>query len=298
MAAVVCFGLGYSARHWAAEFGHPFGRIVGTVRSPQRAAAPVVSPPGATAVETVVFDGVTPTPELRTHLDEASVVLVSAPPGAAGDPVLAAFGGALPARRLGLVVYLSTVGVYGDHAGGVVDEATAPRPASPRSKARLAAELAWQRLGGQARVAVAVLRLAGIYGPGQNALVSLQQGRARRIVKPGQAFNRIHVADIGQAIAAAIARKANGIFNVADDEPSPPQDVIAFAARLLGIAPPPEIPFAEAAHGMSPMALSFYDENKRVLNRKLKAELGVHLRYPTYREGLRALHAKMSAGGR
>jgi hypothetical protein len=297
MAAVVCFGLGYSARHWAAGFGHGIDRIVGTVRSPQRAAAFVATPRGATAVETIVFDGVTPSPELRARLDEATVVLVSAPPGASGDPVLGAFGGALPAPRLELAIYLSTVGVYGDHAGGAVDEATPAQPASPRSKARLAAELAWQRLGGQAGLPVAVLRLAGIYGPGQNALVTLQEGRARRVVKPGQVFNRIHVADIGQAIAAAIARKADGIFNVADDEPSPPQDVIAFAARLLGVEPPPEVPFAEAAGDMSPMALSFYDENKRVLNHRLGAELGVRLRYPTYREGLRALHAEMSAGG-
>jgi nucleoside-diphosphate-sugar epimerase len=293
MAAVICFGLGYSARHWAAGFGHAVDRIVGTVRSPQRAVAPVATPRGATAVETIVFDGVTPSQELRARLDEASVVLVSAPPGASGDPVLAAFGGTLPARRLELVIYLSTVGVYGDHAGGVVDEATPPRPASARSRVRLAAEQAWQRLGSQAELPVAVLRLAGIYGPGQNALVSLQEGRARRVVKPGQVFNRIHVADIGQAIAAAIAQKAHGVFNVADDEPSPPQDVIAFAARLLGIEPPPEIPFAEAAGDMSPMALSFYDENKRVLNRRLAGELGVLLRYPTYREGLRALHAEM-----
>lgn len=296
MAAVLCFGLGYSARHWATGFANQFERIAGTVRSPERAAAigsSVSTSFGSAAVEAVVFDGVTASPELRARLDEANVVVVSAPPGEAGDPVLAAFGGVLPARRLEAMIYLSTVGVYGDHAGGFVDEATEPRPTSVRSKARLAAELAWQQTGMRAGVPVAVLRLAGIYGPGQNALVNLVDGRARRIVKPGQVFNRIHVYDIGQAIAAAIARRADGIFNVADDEPSPPQDVVAFAATLLGGELPPEIPFAEAAKAMSPMARSFYAENKRVRNNRLKRELGVSLRYPTYREGLRALHAEV-----
>jgi nucleoside-diphosphate-sugar epimerase len=138
-------------------------------------------------------------------------------------------------------------------------------------------------------IAVAILRLAGIYGPGRNALIQIAGGKARRVVKPGQIFNRIHVADIAQAIDAAFTRKASGIFNVADDEPSPPGDPIVFAAQLLGVPPPPEIPFAEAAPSMSPLALSFWQECRRVNNDKLKRELGVALRYPTYRDGLRAL---------
>jgi nucleoside-diphosphate-sugar epimerase len=155
----------------------------------------------------------------------------------------------------------------------------------------LAAEQAWQKLGAQADVAVAVLRLAGIYGPGQNALVQIARGNARRIVKPGQVFNRIHVADIAQAIDAAFAREARGIFNVADDMPTPPGDPLTFAAQLLGRDPPPEVTFEAAAPSMTPVALSFWQDCRRVHNDKLKRELGVTLLYPTYREGLGALSA-------
>jgi len=194
------------------------------------------------------------------------------------------------------LVYLSTIGVYGDHDGGWIDESTPAQPAAERSRERLAAERAWQALAAARKSAVAILRLAGIYGPGQNALVNVREGRARRIVKPGQVFNRIHVADIAQAIDAALSRRADGIFNLADDEPSAPGDPIVFAAGLLGVAPPPEIPFAQAATTMTPMALSFYGESKRVRNDRLKSVLGVTLRYPTYREGLRALYAEMKDG--
>ncbi len=184
---------------------------------------------------------------------------------------------------------MSTVGVYGDSAGGWVDEDTpaaagfGARAGTARRRARLAG------IGVRSGIPVAVLRLAGIYGPGRNALVQIERSEARRIVKPGQVFNRIHVADIAQTIDAAFARNARGIFNVADDEACPPGDPIAFAAQLLGREPPPEIPFAEAAPSMSPMALSFWQDCRRVNNDKLKRELGVELEYPTYREGLRAL---------
>ena len=164
-----------------------------------------------------------------------------------------------------------------------------------RGRERLAAERAWQELGARRGIAVAILRLAGIYGSGQNALVQIARGNARRIVKPGQFFNRIHVEDIARAIDAALTRSAAGIFNVADDEPSPPGDPIAFAANLLGAEPPPEIAFDAAAPSMSPMALSFWQECRRVNNAKLKRELGVTLLYPTYREGLRALLNASSA---
>jgi nucleoside-diphosphate-sugar epimerase len=248
-------------------------------------------------VHAVVFDGVQATPELTGAIAAADYALISIPPDASGDPVLAACGRALAAgRNLRSVVYLSTVGVYGDHGGGWVDEQTPPAPRSERSRWREAAEQAWQQFGARHGVAVAVLRLAGIYGPGQNALAALARGKARRIVKPGQIFNRIHVGDIAQAIEAAFARRASGVFNIADDEPSPPADPIVFAAELMGRAPPPEIPFAQAAPSMSEMGLSFWQECRRVRNVKLKRELGVTLRYPTYREGLQTLFAEINAG--
>ncbi|MGA8077614.1 MAG: NAD-dependent epimerase/dehydratase family protein, partial [Xanthobacteraceae bacterium] len=166
-----------------------------------------------------------------------------------------------------------------------------------RGRQRLAAERRWQDLGARRGIPVAVLRLAGIYGPGRNALTQIVRGGARRIVKPGQVFNRIHVDDIAQAIDAALAGGASGIVNVADDEPSPPAEPLAFAAQLLGVPPPPEVPFEWAAPTMSPLALSFWQECRRVRNDKLKRELGVILRYPTYREGLRALLAETINAG-
>jgi nucleoside-diphosphate-sugar epimerase len=288
MSTLVCFGFGYCAEHFVTEFGGKFDRIIGTVRGKERAA--VLNAYDGGRPRALVFDGAQAAPELKGVIAEAEYVLVSAPPGDSGDPVLAACGGDLAqARNLRAIVYLATVGVYGDHGGGWVDEQTPAKPGSKRGRERLTAEHAWQAFGARQNLPVAVLRLAGIYGPGQNALVQVASGKARRAIKPGQVFNRIHVADIAQAIDAAFARKASGIFNVADDEPSPPADPIVFAAQLLGVAPPQEIPFAEAAASMSPMALSFWQDCRRVRNDKLKRELGVALRYPTYREGLRAL---------
>jgi nucleoside-diphosphate-sugar epimerase len=288
MATLVCFGFGYCAEHFIAEFGGKFECVIGTVRRAERAG--ILNAYQAGAVRAVVFDGTRVTAELETAIAAADHALVSIPPDASGDPVLAACGGALAARRnLRSVVYLSTVGVYGDHGGGWVDERTPPAPRSERSRWRVAAEQAWQQFGARHGVRVAVLRLAGIYGPGQNAIVALARGKARRIVKPGQVFNRIHVGDIAQAIDVAFARGADGVFNLADDEPSPPADPIVFAAQLMGREPPPEIPFAQAAPSMSEMGLSFWQECRRVRNAKLKRELGVTLRYPTYREGLKAL---------
>jgi len=286
---LICFGLGYSAEHFVEEFGRQrFDHIVGTMRGAERAAALNTHPSGR--LNALIFDGITATPELRSAIAEADAALVSVPPDDNGDPVLRACGDVLArAQRLRAIVYLSTIGVYGDRGGAWVDEATPPQPAAARSRERLAAEQAWLDFGARHNIAVAILRLAGIYGPGQNALVQIASGKARRIVKPGQVFNRIHVGDIAQAIDAAFARRASGIFNVADDEPTPPADPIVFAAQLMGVAPPPEIPFAQAAPSMSPMALSFWQECRRVKNDKLKRELRVSLRYPTYREGLRAL---------
>jgi nucleoside-diphosphate-sugar epimerase len=289
MANLFCFGLGYSAAHYIAEFGGRFWRIAGTVRTREKAAA-IASGALKHAVEAFVFDGEAE-PEITAAVMDATAVLVSVPPRS-GDPVLAHFADALAAApHLRTIVYLSTVGVYGDHKGEWVDETTPPAPVSDRSRERLAAEQAWIALGARAEKAVAVLRLSGIYGPGQNALAQLKDGRARRIEKPGQFFNRIHVADIAQAIDAAFTKSANGVFNVTDDKPSPQGAPIAFASELLGVAPPPQVPFAEAAKGMSEMALSFYGESKRVRNDRLRNELGVTLRYPSFREGLRALAA-------
>lgn len=288
MSTLLCFGLGYSAEHFVGLYGDGFERIIGTVRSTERAA--VLNAHLAGRLKALVFDGHAATPEVRDAIGTAEHVLVSAPPDENGDAVLAAFGDALAhARHLRTIVYLSTVGVYGDRDGAWVDETATPRPGSARSRARLDAEHAWQKLGARRGAAVAVLRLAGIYGPGQNALTQIAGGKARRIIKPDQVFNRIHVADIAQAIDAAFARAADGIFNVADDEPSPPADPLVFAAQLLRRDPPPEIPFEQAAAAMSPMALSFWQECRRVRNDKLRRELGVTLTYPTYREGLRAL---------
>ena len=190
------------------------------------------------------------------------------------------------------VVFLSTLGVDPVSGGAWIDEATpVVRGSARRGNARIDAEQVWLALGARRNLPVAILRLGGIYGPGQNAMLRLLRGSAQRVAKPGHVSNRIHVYDIAQAIDAAFALRASGIFNIVDDEPAPPTDQIAFAAQLLGIEPPAEIPFVDAAKYLSPFALSFYDGCIRARNDKLKRVLGVTLRYPNYREGLRALHA-------
>lgn len=290
MSTLLAFGLGFSARCYVESFGTRWDRVIGTVRDAGATARPPTSNLGR--AEILPFDGAHAGAELRAALGEADALLISIPPVGGIDPTLRCLGEAIAtSRRIRAIVYLSTVGVYGDHGGAEVDEATPPRPVSDRSRARLAAEQAWSEVGARGAIPVALLRLAGIYGPGRNALVSLREGTARRLVKPGQVFNRIHVADVARAIDAAFARGASGPVNVCDDEPCPPQDVVAFAAELLGLPAPPEQSFAAARASLSPMALSFYGENKRVRNDRLKRELGVRLKYPTYRDGLRALAA-------
>jgi nucleoside-diphosphate-sugar epimerase len=271
-----CFGLGYCARRYIQMSNIA---TAGTVRE-----APRESTPG---IRTYVFDP--NDAALRTAIAQSERILVSIPPDREGDAVLRHFSDVI--RPGASIVYLSSLGVYGDYEGALVTEESECRPQSARSRARLDAERAWEAHAQLTRARVAILRLAGIYGPGRNALVQVKDGVARRIVKPGQVFNRIHVDDIAQAIGAAFESPADGIFNIADDEPSPPGDPIAFAAQLLSVPPPPEIPFEEARRGMSPMALSFYAECRRADNRRMKSVLGVSLRYPTYREGLRALFA-------
>ncbi|MGT2435590.1 SDR family oxidoreductase [Bradyrhizobium betae] len=268
-------GLGYSARHFVRRFGGTFSHVAGTVRDP-------AGRDELSGIELLAFSGA-PTRETIGHVSNADVLLVSIPPGSAGDPAIAAFGDALAAGRR-KVVYLSTIGVYGDHAGGWVDESTPPQAILDRTRLRLTAEQAWTDT---TRGDAAILRLAGIYGPGRNALATLRAGTARRIIKPGQIFNRIHVDDIASAIMAAIRHQGGGTWNVCDDEPAPPQDVITYAAGLIGIAPPEEEAFGTAE--MSAMARSFYSSSARVSNAKLKDELGVTLDYPTYRHGLDAL---------
>lgn len=294
MTVLLCFGFGYCAEHYVGEWGGRFDRIIGSVRSADKAAALASRSFGGRTVEMLVFDGRSASRDMIAAIHAADALLISAAPDEHGDPFIAVFADELAtASRLRAVVYLSTVGVYGNHAGAWIDETATIIPVQSRGRERVDAERAWQQLGACRGAAVAILRLAGIYGPARNALVNLRHGRTQRIVKPGQVFNRIHVADIAQAIDAVFAQRADGIFNVADDEPSAPADPVVFAARLLGIEPPPEIPFTVAQKTMTPMAASFYGECKRVRNDKLKTVLGVRLRYPSYREGLRALHREL-----
>ncbi|MET0744267.1 MAG: NAD(P)-dependent oxidoreductase [Microvirga sp.] len=275
------FGLGYTARAFIARTRDVFTDVAGTVRTAGKAA-----PMAGSGIRVHVLDDAAVN-AVVDDIRRADALLVSAGPAGEGDPFLARFGDALDGAGISWIGYLSTIGVYGDHGGAWVDEAEPPSPVSRRARERIAAEAAWlaePRTG----AAVQVFRLAGIYGPGRNALVKLAHGEARRIVKPGQVFNRIHVDDIAGVLMASIRRPRGGaIYNVSDDEPGPPQDVIAYAADLAGVPPPPEIAFAEADLG--PMARAFYADSKRIANRLIKDELGVRLTYPTYREGLKAL---------
>lgn len=256
--------------------------VMGTTRSAEKAAALE-----AQGIQAVLFDGQQPLPD--TVLDKADALLLSIPPGEGGDPVLQAHDG-LTGHGFDWVGYLSTTGVYGDHGGAWVDEDTALSPSGPRGRRRMAAEAAWQAFGEQSGSPVHIFRLAGIYGPGRNPLISVRNGTARRIIKPGQVFSRIHVADIAQVVTASLLRAGPGrTYNVCDDDPAPPQDVIAHAAELLGMPVPAAIEFEQA--DLSPMARSFYADNKKVRNDRMKAELDIELRYPSYRDGLAALLA-------
>ena len=277
---LLIFGLGYSASRFVALFGGRFDTIAATRRGG--------GGPHDPRVALLPFDGTGADETVKAALAAATHVLVSIPPDRQGDPVLACLGREIEAApRLAWIGYLSTIGVYGDHEGAWIDEATPIRPSRDRNLRRSEVERDWLDLAQRTGVAVQVFRLAGIYGPGQNAVENLREGTARRIVKPGQVFNRIHVDDIAGAVLAGIEHPGAGpIINVADDEPAPPQDVVTYAASLLGLDPPPEIAFDDAE--LSPMGRSFYGENKRVSNRRLRQDLGYGLRYPTYRDGIRA----------
>ena len=242
----------------------------------------------AEGIEAHLFDGTAPLADAAAG--GASHVLCTIAPGTAGDPALRL--GAPLLRQARWLGYLSTTGVYGDHGGGWVDEDTPPNPGQPRSIERLAAERGWQAMALEAGARLDVFRLPGIYGPGRSPIDQVKAGTARRIDKPGQLFSRIHVEDIAGAVLKAMTTPhASGLYNVADDLPAATSDVVAFACELLGRPVPPAIPWEEAAAAMSDMARSFYAENRRVKNDRLKRELGVVLRYPTYREGLKAIAA-------
>lgn len=288
MSELFCFGLGYSAEALARRLLPAGWRIAGTATT----TAGVARIPGL-GCQGLIFDGSEHSPEIAHALATATHVLVSAPPGRTGDPVLLHHAADLAAApHLIWIGYLSTIGVYGDWQGAWVDEETPPRPVAERSKLRLAAESQWLALASRTKAEVQVFRLAGIYGPGRSAIDTVRDGTARSIVKKDQVFNRIHVEDIASVLEAAITRGGtHTVYNVTDDEPAPPQDVVRHAAQLLGLPPPPVLDF-EAAE-LSPMARSFYSENKRVRNSRLKADLGVALRYPTYREGLAAISGKI-----
>lgn len=277
MSTLLCIGLGYSARVFAARVASRGWRIIGTAQTPGGAAAIA-----ALGYEAIAFDGTGANDGLRTALASATHLLVSAPPDASGDPLLRHHAGDLTA--LSWIGYLSTVGVYGDHGGAWVDETTLPKPISNRSRWRLAAEQSWLDLAQSKSLRVEIFRLAGIYGPGRGPLEAVRKGTARAIVKPGQVFNRIHVEDIANVLVAAIARPSGQtIYNVSDDEPAPPQDVLAYAATLLGLPAPPSVDFATA--DLTPMARSFYSECKRVSNARVKDALSIALTYPNYRDG-------------
>lgn len=282
MSHLLCFGLGYSAGYLAEQMFAQGWTVSCTTRTQD--AADQARSLGYRPIDIASFSD-----SLRVVLSTVTHLLVSAPPDREGDPLLLRHAADLAASaNLTWVGYLSTIGVYGDHNGAWVDERTAPAPQTDRSRWRFEAENAWLALGRSHSARVEIFRLPGIYGPGRSAIDSLRAGTARRIVKPGHVFNRIHVADIANTLAAAIAAAArHDIYNVADDEPASSEDVLLYAAKLLQVTPPPALPIASAE--LSPMAGSFYSECRRVSNRRIKKDLGVELAYPTFREGLQAI---------
>lgn len=280
---LLILGSGYSGKEISKAFLSNGFRVTGTSRSQEK--CDLLK---GLCFEATVFDGELLTDELKGLLKDVTHLVQSISPSATQggkDPFLDLLPNdlrtALP--KLEWIAYLSTVGVYGDHGGAWVTEETTPLPVSKRSIERLAAERAWQAAATSADLPLAILRLSGIYGPGRNALVNLMSGNAKRLIKQGQVFNRIRVEDIASAATFLAHQKAKGIFNVTDDEPAPPQDVVTYAAELLSVEPPPEQSFETAQ--LTPMARSFYGENKRVSNAKIRA-LGLEFKFPEYRKSL------------
>ena len=285
------FGLGFSST-WASMYLRSSGQyadIGGTVRTAEKALLLQ-----AQGLRAHVFDGTAPSADLGPDLRAASHVVFSIAPGPDGDPALLHHRADLDAASdLQWLCYYSTVGVYGDFGGAWIDETAPLVPRNERSDRRVLAEQAWRDYAAARGVPLAILRLAGIYGPGRSTFDKLRDGTARRVVNPGQVFNRIHVADIGRVTALAAEARLDGTFNLADDEPAPPQDLVTHAAAMLGVAPPPEIAYADAE--FTPMQRSFYTDNKRVSNGAIKRALGIDMLYPTYREGLAAVFEKERA---
>ncbi len=282
--SLLIFGAGYCGRAIAGAAVTAGFEVTATSRGGAR--------PGA-GWDVVDFDTAGPAIAKATH------ILATAPPAETGDPVLAAHGAAIAAAGgLRWIGYLSTTGVYGDRNGGWVDEATSPAPSGPRGVRRVAAEAGWGALAG--RCAVDLFRVAGIYGPGRSALDDVRAGQARRVDQPGHMFGRIHRDDIAGAVLAAMMQaaeepaRAGGVraLNLSDDGPASSADVVAEAARLLGVPPPPLVAYAAALAGMSPMARSFWAENRRVSSAATQAALGYRWRFPDYRSGLAAILAE------
>ncbi len=273
------FGVGYSSKAFVNHMRRRCAWIGGTTRSHEKARS--LSQLG---VEPFIFNGEEAGEGVANALRAASHVLISIAPNETNDPVLEHHGAHIAAAKPDWIGYLSTVGVYGDHDGAWVNEDTPCRPVSNRSLQRRAAEEAWLNFSQTHELPVQIFRLSGIYGPGRNALEKLKSRKAKRLIKQGQVFNRIHVEDIAGSLERAMSAPSTRIFNVTDDEPAPPQDVISFAADLLGVEPPPEAPFETA--DIFPMARSFYGENKRVSNARLRQELGYEMKYPNYRIAL------------
>ncbi len=283
---VLILGAGYSGKAIAKELLPQASGITGTTRSADK-----LRDLSALGIEALLYDGQEISPELAAAMGRATHLIQSIAPGREGDPVIrlgfARIRELMPA--LEWVGYLSTVGVYGDHKGGWVDEEAECKPVSLRSRERVEAEQAWMAFGKAAGVPVAILRLAGIYGPGRNTFRNLEEGTAKRLVKPDQVFNRIRVEDIAGATALLIEKNRDGIFNITDNEPAPPQDLVSMAAHMMGVEPPPEVAFENAE--LTPMARSFYGENKRVSNRKLR-DAGYEMRFADYRASLADLWEK------
>lgn len=281
---LLIFGLGYSGRAIAKAAARAGIEVWATARDPDSVAQ-------QTGVTLVSFD------RAETAIRNASHILATPPPGDLGDPVLARHARHISiAPKLRWIGYLSTTGVYGNRDGAWVDEDSAPAPQSARAERRVQAEASWSAYASQ--YAVDIFRLAGIYGPGRSMFDDLRAGIARRVIKPGHLFGRIHRDDIAAGVLAAIRQNlptGRRIFNFSDDEPAASADVVVEAARLLGIDPPAPVPYAEAAATMSPMALSFWAENRRVQSVKTQAALNIKWRYPSYREGLRAILAEETA---
>lgn len=283
-ATLLSLGHGYSAQALTRHLLPEGWRVLGTTRDPGK-------------LEALHATGITPllwrAEAVAEALEQATHLLISTAPGPDGDPALALLGQRIAERAATLdwAGYLSTTAVYGDHEGGWVDEETPLAAGSTRGQARIAAERAWAEIDG---LPLHIFRLAGIYGPGRGPFHKLRKGTAQRVIKPGQVFSRIHVEDIAQILHASIRHPDPGrVYNLCDDDPAPPQDIIAHAAELLGLPVPPAVPFEEAE--MSAMARSFYGESKRVSNARVKQELGITLKHPDFRSGLAAIKAAEDA---